>query len=69
MTAVTGRVATRFPRLPLFPPITTYIHTAHTWHWADSWRSSVALPDQQHLEKCRETPFGHQRETVCWCQR
>ena len=32
MTAVARRVTCRFPRLPLFPPITTHLHTARALH-------------------------------------
>ena len=32
MTDVARRVTSRFPQLPLFPPITTHLHTARALH-------------------------------------
>ena len=49
MTAVARRVTSRFPRLPLFPPITTHLHTAHA---LDTQPSRLPVPVGRHPGHC-----------------
>ena len=49
MTAVARRVTSRFPRLPLFPPVTTHLHTARA---RDTQPSRLPVPVGRHPGHC-----------------